>query len=180
MYPKIIALDYDGTIALNSWPQAGDPNWPIINKAKAEKAAGSRLILWTCREGEELDIALAACAEWGLEFDAVNDNLPEMKEAWGNNPRKIFANEYWDDRAVNPILAEKLWKDVVHCISMARKAPHMSNFFWGVAGGKASALDAEKFRLVEELSVNCNDTAAVDKFLAEYGGVLNDQAVCAG
>lgn len=98
--PKIIALDYDGTIALNSYPHAGDPNWGIIRAALAEQATGSKLILWTCREGEELDIALAACAEWGLRFDAVNDNLPEMKAAWGNNPRKIFANEYWDDRAV--------------------------------------------------------------------------------
>lgn len=98
--PKIIAIDYDGTIALNSYPQAGDPNWPIIEKAKAEKAAGSKLILWTCREGEELSIALMACDKWGLQFDAINDNLPEMKKAWGDNPRKVFANEYWDDRSV--------------------------------------------------------------------------------
>lgn len=99
-HTKIIALDYDGTIAKNSYPQAGVPNWPVIEAAKAEMAAGSKLILWTCREGKELDIALAACAEWGLRFDAVNNNLPEMQAAWGNNPRKIFANEYWDDRAI--------------------------------------------------------------------------------
>lgn len=97
---KIIALDYDGTIAVNSWPQAGDPNWPVIERAKAEVEAGAKLILWTCREGEELRVALDACREWGLEFAAVNDNLPELKEAFGNNTRKIFANEYWDDRAV--------------------------------------------------------------------------------
>lgn len=98
---KIIAIDYDGTIALNSYPQAGDPNWPVIERVKAEAAAGARIILWTCRDGEELDIAVSACAAWGIVLDAVNDNLPEMKEAWGNNPRKIFANEYWDDKAVN-------------------------------------------------------------------------------
>lgn len=100
MYPKIIALDYDGTLALDSYPQAGNPNWPIIERAKAEQDAGAKLILWTCREGEELQTAVDACKLWGLEFDAVNDNLPEMQAAWGNNPRKIFANEYWDDRAV--------------------------------------------------------------------------------
>lgn len=100
--PKIIALDYDGTLALNSYPQAGDPNWPVINKALAEQAAGAKLILWTCREGDELAIALDACASWGLHIAAVNDNLPEMQRFFGNNPRKIFGNEYWDDRAVNP------------------------------------------------------------------------------
>lgn len=98
--PKIIALDYDGTIAKNSYPQAGDPNWPVIDRALKEQARGAKLILWTCREGEELKVAIDACMDWGLEFDAVNNNLPEMQKAWGNNPRKIFANEYWDDRAV--------------------------------------------------------------------------------
>lgn len=98
--PKIIAIDYDGTIALNSYPHAGDPNWGVIENALAEQADGARLILWTCRHGKELEIALEACRRWGLEFDAVNDNLPEMQAVWGNNPRKIFANEYWDDRAV--------------------------------------------------------------------------------
>lgn len=98
--PKIIALDYDGTIALNSYPHAGTPNLPVIKRAIAEQAAGARLILWTCREGEELQIALDACRAWGLTFEAVNDNLPDLVEAWGGNSRKIFANEYWDDRAV--------------------------------------------------------------------------------
>lgn len=119
MYPKIIAIDYDGTLALNSYPQAGDPNWPVIEAAKIEKAGGSQLILWTCREGEELDVAIEACREWGLEFDAVNDNLPRMKEAWGNNPRKIFANEYWDDRAMTLPVLEEMWGKFcdrfVHC-----------------------------------------------------------------
>lgn len=33
----------------------------------------------------------------GLKFDAVNDNLPHMKNFFKNNPRKIFCNEYLDD-----------------------------------------------------------------------------------
>lgn len=99
-HDKIIALDYDGTLALNSWPGVGVPNWPVIYRALLEQMKGTRLILWTCREGEKLEEALKACAEWGLQFSAVNENLPEMQKAWGNNPRKIFANEYWDDRAV--------------------------------------------------------------------------------
>ena len=98
--PKIIAIDYDNTIAFTGYPDAGDPNWAVINSALEEQRNGAKLILWTCREGAELCTALEACHKWGLHFAAVNDNLPELKEAWGNNPRKIFANEYWDDRAV--------------------------------------------------------------------------------
>lgn len=97
---KIIAIDYDGTIALDSYPHAGKPNWTVINKAKEEQSNGATLILWTCREGEELNTALAACTEWGLYFNAVNDNPPGRQKIWGNNPRKIYADEYWDDHSV--------------------------------------------------------------------------------
>ena len=39
--------------------------------------------------------------EHGLKFDAVNENLPEMIEWHGNDCRKIFADVYIDDKAVN-------------------------------------------------------------------------------
>lgn len=55
------------------------------------------MILITMREYDELKQAVEWCKEQGLRFDAVNDNLPQMKEFFGNNPRKIFCNEYLDD-----------------------------------------------------------------------------------
>lgn len=97
---KVIAIDFDGCLCENKWPEIGAPNWDVINKAKAEKDAGAALILWTCREGGLLLAALSAAESWGLTFDAVNDSLPEWKAAWGTNPRKIGASEYWDDKAV--------------------------------------------------------------------------------
>lgn len=71
-----------------------------IAKPIAEQAAGAGLILWTCREGELLQQALDACAQWGLHFDAVNESLPSWIAAFGTRPRKVGASEYWDDRAV--------------------------------------------------------------------------------
>ena len=50
--------------------------------------------------GEMLEAAVDWCAAHGLHFDAVNDNLPEVQAAYDANPRKITANEYWDDRAI--------------------------------------------------------------------------------
>lgn len=95
---KVIAIDFDGTLWETDWPRLVRPILPVIEMAKARKAAGDKLILWTCREGSELDVALEACREQGLEFDAVNDNLEEAKAEWGNNPRKVAADEYWDDK----------------------------------------------------------------------------------
>lgn len=39
------------------------------------------------------------CDQRDIRLDAVNDNLQEMKDFFGNDTRKVFANEYWDDRA---------------------------------------------------------------------------------
>ena len=97
---RVIAVDFDGCICSDNWPYAGSPNWPVIGELLAEKQKGSALILWTCREGADLELAISACKGWGLTFDAVNENLPEWKEAWGNDTRKIGATEYWDDKAV--------------------------------------------------------------------------------
>lgn len=97
---KAIAIDFDGCICTNAFPNIGAPNWSVILKALAEQAAGAGLILWTCREGELLQQAVDACTKWGLHFDAVNDSLPSWIDAYGNHPRKVGASEYWDDRAV--------------------------------------------------------------------------------
>lgn len=81
---KAIAIDFDGCICTNAFPNIGTPNWSVIDKAIAEQAAGAGLILWTCREGELLQQALDACAQWGLHFDAVNESLPSWIAAFGN------------------------------------------------------------------------------------------------
>lgn len=97
---KAIAVDFDGCLCCNAYPEIGHPNWDVIVAAKREQDAGAGLILWTCREGEMLKAAIEAAGRWGLTFDAVNDNLPDWVADWGSNPRKIGATEYWDDRAV--------------------------------------------------------------------------------
>ena len=98
---KIIAVDFDGTLCENKWPDIGEPNYELIEYLRQEKLDGAKIILWTCRSGGELDNAIHWCCDRGLMFDAVNDNLPEMVEAFGSNTRKIFANEYIDDKAIN-------------------------------------------------------------------------------
>lgn len=101
MNRKVIAVDFDDTLFTNNWPGVGEPIWPTIERAKAEQAKGSAIILWTCRIGESLDAAVDACKGVGLIPDAVNETLPEWLEEWVDDPRKIGATEYWDDRAVN-------------------------------------------------------------------------------
>ncbi len=94
----IYAVDFDGVLAENAWPEIGQPIPEVIEWVKKLKADGHKLILWTCREDQKLIEAVRWCAEQGIVFDAVNDNLPELKELYGNDCRKIGADWYVDDK----------------------------------------------------------------------------------
>lgn len=97
--PYCIAIDFDGTLCINKFPEIGMPKWDTFIDAFVEQSKGHKLILWTCRTGEMLDNAVKWCKERGLVFDAINENLPERIEYLGSDCRKIGADEYWDDRA---------------------------------------------------------------------------------
>lgn len=98
---KVLAIDFDGTLCENEYPGIGEPHKWVIEAAKRRKENGWALILWTCRTDQTLEDAVKWCSKHGLEFDAINDNIPEWKEMFGNNPRKIGATQYWDDRGVD-------------------------------------------------------------------------------
>jgi len=90
---KIIAIDFDDTLFeyvppspgiddYSGRPESiGEPIWNNITNAIVEQVLGSKLILWTCREGKALDLAIAACHRVGLDFDAVNANVT-MLATW--------------------------------------------------------------------------------------------------
>lgn len=96
--PKIIAVDFDGTLCTNNYPEIGEPIEEVINYVKEQQEAGAKIILWTCRVQQRLADAVEWCSEQGLTFDAVNQNLPEIVEEFGGDSRKVYADEYIDDR----------------------------------------------------------------------------------
>lgn len=95
---KVIAIDFDGTLCTECYPEIGEPKWRVINAAKEAYHNGACLVLWTLREGELLQQALDACTSWGLHFDTVNANPAFRVKTFGTDPRKVGADEYWDDR----------------------------------------------------------------------------------
>lgn len=101
---QIIAVDFDGTLCFSDWPELGEPNKPLIEYLLTQKKSGNKLILWTCRAGEALERAVSWCRDQQLEFDAINDNLPEIIELYGTNSRKITCDYYIDDRAILPAM----------------------------------------------------------------------------
>lgn len=135
MKQNIIAVDFDGTLCENKWPEIGMPNEELIEYLKKRQTNGEKLILWTNRVGNRLDEAVKWSAEKGLVFDAVNENLPEIVEAFGVDSRKIFANEYIDDR--NRLLEScreksnmELWAENEVAIACCREKPDRKDGEW--------------------------------------------------
>ena len=99
--PKILAVDFDGTLCTgDNYPEIGKPNTEIINLVHAYRKAGWRIVLWTCRNREALEAAISWCVEQGLVFDAINENIPEVQEMFGGDTRKVYADEYLDDKNI--------------------------------------------------------------------------------
>ena len=109
----ILAVDFDGTLCEDKFPEIGEPKERNIQfvlelerLAKNMNPADNReykRILWTCRHGEHLDKAIAWCKEQGIEFDEVNTNIPEVKELFKTDTRKVYANKYFDDKVIKAI-----------------------------------------------------------------------------
>ena len=103
----IIAVDFDGTLCENKYPEIGEPNTMLLNYLIKRREAGDKVILWTCRVDEKLQAAVEWCKDKGLVFDTVNENLPELIKAFNNDTRKIYADVYLDDRAAIPRFINK-------------------------------------------------------------------------
>lgn len=97
MRSKVLAVDFDGTLCTNNYPYIGKPNIELIERLKREKEYGTKLILWTCRDGKQLAEAVDWCNQQGLYFDAVNDNIDERILSYGNC-RKVNADYFIDDK----------------------------------------------------------------------------------
>lgn len=65
---RAIAIDFDGTLCENNYPDIGEPNWNVIYEAIQEQKHGAGLILWTCREGKLLYDAMEACFDWAFSL----------------------------------------------------------------------------------------------------------------
>ena len=95
MKAKIIAVDFDGTIVKDAYPDIGKPILFAFDTLKKMQDEGFQLILWTYRSGKRLQEAVDFCKSKGIDFYAVNKSYPEevMNESIS---RKIHADLFID------------------------------------------------------------------------------------
>jgi hypothetical protein len=94
----LIAVDFDGTIVSHEYPKIGkEIPFAFATLKKLQENPDNLLILWTVREGAELEEAVEYCRSKGLEFYAVNNNYLEESPEDGQ-PRKLKVDLFIDDR----------------------------------------------------------------------------------
>ena len=94
-----IAVDFDGTIVEEAYPQIGKPiPFAIDVLKKLIYEDYHHVILWTVREGALLEEAVQYCRQRGVEFYAVNKLHPDLPDEY--RPRKVAADIFIDDRSL--------------------------------------------------------------------------------
>jgi hydroxymethylpyrimidine pyrophosphatase-like HAD family hydrolase len=94
-----IAIDFDGTIVEDAYPEIGKPMLFAFETLKELQKQKHQLILWTYRSGNELEEAVEYCKKYGIEFYAINQSYPEEIFDTGIS-RKIHAHVFIDDRNI--------------------------------------------------------------------------------
>lgn len=106
---KYIAIDFDGTIVEDRFPDIG----PLLPAAKETmqriKKEGGEITIWTCREGESLQAARSFLIKEQIPFDYLNRNHPALIQRFNNDCRKIGADLYIDDKAMFQAID---WNDI--------------------------------------------------------------------
>lgn len=97
--PIIVAVDFDGILCQDKFPEIGEPNYGVVSFVRRLQDSGIETILWTSRVDDRLAEAIVWCEDRGLHFTSINDNTPNNKEQYGTNPRKVYADIYMDDRS---------------------------------------------------------------------------------
>lgn len=110
---EFVAVDFDGTLCADAFPEVGEPKALVIDYVKRLAAEGPKIILYTSRENgtrKLLDEAVAFCKAQEIPLYAVNENPVNPHAAeYGLTPadgRKVYADLYIDDKAVNPFAIE--------------------------------------------------------------------------
>lgn len=97
-FPRILAVDFDGTIVQNAYPRIGALRVNVKRVLKRLRSEGFYIIVWTCRYGQYQQDAQDFLEKEGIEYDIINEHHPEVISFYKNDTRKISADIYIDDK----------------------------------------------------------------------------------
>lgn len=101
--PKIIIVDFDGTLVENAYPEIGELRKnakKVITKLFDE---GFVILINTCRSGIYEGEVYKFLRKHEIPFNYINCNLPSQIEYFGMDCRKLSGDIYIDDKQLGGI-----------------------------------------------------------------------------
>ena len=106
----MIAVDFDGTLVKDQFPDLGTPFAEGINTVNAMIEKGYEIVIWTARQ--DLDHVIVHLKQHGLNTDKVkiNAHADYMLSRYDSQGIKIGASIYIDDRGYGaPTFNDSEW-----------------------------------------------------------------------
>lgn len=94
----IICVDFDGTIAETNYPDIISELNNSVYYMKELQKLGHTIIIWTCRSGTSLKLAIDWLKLKDFKPDYVNNQEINIVDKHGD-VRKLFCDFYLDDRS---------------------------------------------------------------------------------
>lgn len=109
----IIAFDFDGTITkTNEYPNFGKVREYSAETIQVIREAGAKVVIWTCRDSEDIQPLCDFLKNNGIECDSINSSIEFAPFPYES--RKIYAHMYVDDRGFGWRNTEGIMVDVMH------------------------------------------------------------------
>ena len=99
----IIAIDFDGTIVDDKYPEIGDLLPNAAETIQQLKKDGHFIIIWTCRAKKPLTDAVDFLHRHNIPFDSVNSHEPKNILTYGLGAVKVYADVYIDNNQVGEL-----------------------------------------------------------------------------
>lgn len=100
----IIAVDFDGTCVEHQYPSVGKTVPNCVKVLQRILKNNHQIMIYTMRDGKELEDAKNWYFENGIKFDSANENI----DGWSTS-KKLYAHMYIDDAAIGCPLIHELY-----------------------------------------------------------------------
>jgi len=95
----IIAIDFDGTIVHDKFPEIGEMVEGAREAINQLYSDGYTIIIWSCRTRVDKARAIEWLVKNGIKYHRFNESCPvNLAQYNGVDTRKVYADLYIDDR----------------------------------------------------------------------------------
>lgn len=100
----IIAIDFDGTIVEDKFPEIGEMRDGAKEAINQLYADGYEIIIWSCRNGINKARAIEWLAMNGIKYHKFNESsYHNLKAHDFKDTRKVYADIYIDDKMLTKL-----------------------------------------------------------------------------